>query len=124
LPNTDEYLVPSTKIGSGVVYYVNSIIGTCDCFIGLTGALCKHQGAVAMKYHIRIINFLLSLIPNDHMTFLYIASELNMKDHLFYASLRTKPALINQHNTLNVNKNDDSSAITIANNEINTNNES
>ncbi|RIB17926.1 hypothetical protein C2G38_2186068 [Gigaspora rosea] len=114
LPNIDEYLVPSTKKESGLVYHVNSAIGTCNCFIGLTGAPCKHQGAVAMKYHIRIINFLPSITPND---------RLNVKENSFYASLRTKPVLIDQHNTINDNKNDDTNAITIAKSGVDTNNE-
>ncbi|CAG8801480.1 32596_t:CDS:2 [Gigaspora margarita] len=73
--NTDEYLVPSTNKESELIYTVNSTIGTCNCFIGMSGASCKHQGAIAIKYHIRIINFLPSLTPNDYMAFLYIASE-------------------------------------------------
>ncbi|CAG8756449.1 1246_t:CDS:2, partial [Dentiscutata erythropus] len=92
LANTDEYLVPSTKKESGFIYNVNSAIGTCNCFIGMSGAPCKHQG-------------------------------LNVKDHSFYASLRTKPTLINQHNPINSNENDDSNAITIAKSRIGANNE-
>ncbi|CAG8743423.1 1748_t:CDS:2, partial [Cetraspora pellucida] len=50
---------------------------------------------------------------------------LHVKDCFFYASLRPKPALIDQHNIINDggNKNDDSNAITIAENKIGTNNE-
>ncbi|CAG8677597.1 16348_t:CDS:2 [Gigaspora rosea] len=45
-----------------------------------------------------------------------------MKDCSFYASLRTKPALI-ENNTIKDNKNGDSNTITIANNEIDMNKE-
>ncbi|CAG8846850.1 31479_t:CDS:2, partial [Gigaspora margarita] len=115
LANSDDYLVPSTRKETGLIYNINSAIGTCDCPIGMSGAPCKHQGAVAMKYHIRIINFLPSFTPNDRMTFSYIASGLHVKDCSFYASLRTKPALI-ENNTTKDNDNIDPNAITIANN--------
>jgi len=68
----DEYLVPSTK-ESGFFYIVNSAIGTCSCPVGITGSPCKHQGAVLMKFHIAILNFIPSLTPNDRMIFTYIA---------------------------------------------------
>ncbi|CAG8738845.1 21018_t:CDS:2, partial [Gigaspora rosea] len=48
---------------------------------------------------------------------------LNVKENSFYASLRTKPVLIDQHNTINDNKNDDTNAITIAKSGVDTNNE-
>jgi len=73
----NEYLVPSTNKESGLVYIVNSSIGTCSCFIGMSGAPCKHQGAVAAKYHIGMINFLPSLSPDDRMIFSFIASGKN-----------------------------------------------
>ncbi|CAG8469385.1 16757_t:CDS:2 [Gigaspora margarita] len=114
LEKTEEYLVPSTKKESGRIYNVNSAIGTCNCFIGMSGAPCKHQGAVAMKYHIRIINFLPSLMPIDHMIFSYIANGLHVKDYSFYASLRTKSALINQYNSINGNEDGDLNTIPIA----------
>ncbi len=44
-----EYIVLSTK-ESGIFYVVNSAIGTCSCPVGMTGAPCKHQGAVAMNF--------------------------------------------------------------------------
>ena len=69
----NEYLVPSTKKESGLFYIVNSAIGVCSCPVGMTGALCKHQGAVAMKFHISILNFIPSLTPNDRMVYTYIA---------------------------------------------------
>ncbi|CAG8823081.1 361_t:CDS:10, partial [Gigaspora margarita] len=34
---------------------------------GAIGALCKHQAAIAMKFHIKMMNFLLSLTPDDRM---------------------------------------------------------
>ncbi|CAG8759192.1 17917_t:CDS:2, partial [Dentiscutata erythropus] len=114
LENSDEYLVPSTKKESGLIYNVNNTIGICNCFIGVSGVSCKHQGAVAMKYYIRIINFLPSLTPNDHMTFSYIANGLHVKDHFFYASLCTKPALVNQHSFINNNEDDNLNATSIA----------
>ncbi len=67
----NEYLIPSTEDAS-LIYIVNSIIGVCTCPVGMSGAPCKHQGAVAMKFHIAIFNFLPSLTPNDRMLYSYI----------------------------------------------------
>lgn len=68
----NEYLVPNTR-ESGVFYVVNSVIGTCSCFVGITGTPCKHQGAVSVKFHIPNFNFLPSLTPNDRIVYSYIA---------------------------------------------------
>ena len=68
----NEYLVPSTK-DPAHFYIVNNAIGVCSCPVGMTGAPCKHQGAVAIKFHIATLNFIPSLNPNDRMIFTYIA---------------------------------------------------
>ncbi|CAB4439790.1 unnamed protein product [Rhizophagus irregularis] len=86
----NEFLVPSTK-NTGF-YLVNSVLGTCSCPVGLTGAPCKHQGAVAMKFCIAIFNFIPSLKPDDRMIYSYIALGYVSQDSSFYASLRTEPA--------------------------------
>ena len=54
-------------------YTVNSEFGTCTCPVGVSGAPCKHQGAVAMKYHIAILNFIASLTFEDRMLYAYVA---------------------------------------------------
>ena len=68
----NEYLVPST-IEPARFYIVNSAMGTCSCPVGMTGAPCKHQGAVSMKFNITSLNFIPSLTPNGRMAFTYIA---------------------------------------------------
>ena len=68
----NEYLVPSTQDAS-LFYIVNTEIGTCTCPTGITGAPCKHQGAVAVTFHISTLNFIPSLTPNDRMVYGYIA---------------------------------------------------
>ena len=68
----NEFLVPSTK-NTGILYTVNSDIGVCSCLVGMSGAPCKHQGAVLVKYHISIFNFIPSLTPDDRMIYSYIA---------------------------------------------------
>ncbi|CAG8752336.1 8540_t:CDS:2 [Gigaspora margarita] len=83
-----EYLVPSQEKGTELFYTVNTEFCTCTCFVELSGALCKHQGAVAAKYQIGSLNFLPSLTPSDHACFAYIAREL-MADSSFYASLNS-----------------------------------
>lgn len=73
----NEFSVLSTS-QYNLFYIVNSEIGTCTCPVGMNGAPCKHQGAVAMKFHIRILNFFPSLTPDDRMVFTYIAfGEIN-----------------------------------------------
>jgi hypothetical protein len=67
-----EFLVASTK-NSGFFYIVNSEIGTCSCAVGISGAPCKHQGAVSMKFCISIFNFVPSLTPDDRIIYTYIA---------------------------------------------------
>ncbi|CAG8795132.1 25665_t:CDS:2, partial [Gigaspora margarita] len=47
-----KYLVPSQKKETELFYIVNMEFCTCTCFIGLSGAPYKHQGAVAAKYNI------------------------------------------------------------------------
>ncbi|CAG8796711.1 20025_t:CDS:2, partial [Dentiscutata erythropus] len=73
----NEYLVPSEKKNTDLSYIVNVEIWTCTCFVGLSGAPCKHQGAVAAKYHISSLNFLQLLTPNDRANFAYIARVIN-----------------------------------------------
>ena len=68
----NEFLVPSTQ-DSIQFYTVNSSIGTCSYSVGMTGAPCKNQGAVSVKFHIANFNFLPSLTPNDCMVYSYIA---------------------------------------------------
>jgi len=58
---------------TGLFYIMNSGIRTYTCPIGMTGALCKHQGAVSVKFHISTFNFLPSLTANDRMVYAYIA---------------------------------------------------
>lgn len=68
-----EYLVPSHKKDNDLFYTVNTELCTCTCIVGLTGAPCKHQGAVAAKYRIGSLNFFQSLTPYDRACFAYIA---------------------------------------------------
>ena len=67
-----EFLVPSQS-NPDLFYIVNTAIGACTCPVGKTGGPCKHQGAVAIKFHIAMLNFIPSLTPNDRMVFSYIA---------------------------------------------------
>ncbi|RIB21214.1 hypothetical protein C2G38_2177236 [Gigaspora rosea] len=62
----------------------------------IPSAPCKHQSAIAMKYHIKIINFLPSLTPEDRMIFGFVASGVSAKNCLFYAFLHTTSILIDQ----------------------------
>ena len=68
----NEFSVQSTR-QDDLFYIVNSEIGTCTCPVGVSGAPCKHQGAVSMKYHITILNFIPLLKPEDRMVYADIA---------------------------------------------------
>ena len=62
-----------SKSNSGLFYIVNTAIRACTCPVGISSGPCKHQGAVAIKFHIVILNFIPSLTPGDHMKYSYIA---------------------------------------------------
>ncbi|CAG8673455.1 5111_t:CDS:2, partial [Racocetra persica] len=55
-----------------------------------SGASCKHQGAVAMKFNISIFNFFPSLTPDNRMLFAYVALGYTTRDNSFYALLNGK----------------------------------
>ncbi len=69
----NKFLVPSTKENTGLFYIVNSEIEVCFYPIEMSDALYKYQGAVSVKFHILIFNFILSLILNNHIIYAYIA---------------------------------------------------
>ena len=81
--------MPSTK-DNGILYIVNSEIGACSCPIGMTGASCKHQGAVSVKFHISIFNFISSLTPDDRMNYTFIALGNNFYWKIGRASCRER----------------------------------
>ncbi|CAG8564564.1 27056_t:CDS:2, partial [Dentiscutata erythropus] len=83
-----EFLVPSQE-NANKFYIVNIKLSTCTCYIGSSRAPCKHQGAVAARYNIGLLNFLYSLTPDDHAQFAYIAHGLTANNPSFYASLHT-----------------------------------
>ncbi|CAG8817871.1 4126_t:CDS:1, partial [Dentiscutata erythropus] len=68
----NEFLVQSTR-QDNIYYVINSGMGVCTCPVGASGTPCMHQGAVAIKYHIAMFNFIPSLIPEDHIIYSYIA---------------------------------------------------
>ncbi|SRR6266498_5143110 len=81
----NEFLVPSTKNNS-VLYIVNSEIGMCSCPVDMSDASYKHQGAVSIKFHISMFNFILLLTLDDHIIYIYIAlgkSNIFLLDLLF-----------------------------------------
>ena len=80
----NEYLVLSINKESDLIYIVNSAIRICSYPVRISRVSCKHQGAVAVKYHIGAINFLPSLSLDDHMVFSFIASS---KYQFFFLAL-------------------------------------
>ncbi|GES84202.1 hypothetical protein GLOIN_2v1883854 [Rhizophagus clarus] len=87
---SNEFFVPSIQ-NNEFFYIVNSKIGVCTCLVGMNGAPCKHQGAVVMKFHISMFNFIPSLMANDRKIYSYIALGCVAKNNSFYASLRAGP---------------------------------
>ncbi len=79
----NKFLVSSTKNNS-VLYIVNSEIGVCFCPVGMSGAPCKHQEAVSIKFHISMFNFISSLTPDDRIIYVYIALD---KSNIFLLNL-------------------------------------
>ncbi len=69
----NEYLVLSMKQNSGLFYVVNSEYEICSYPVGMSGAPCKHQGAVSIKFYISMFNFVSSLMPDNRITYTYIA---------------------------------------------------
>jgi len=68
----NKFLVSSTK-DANFVYIVNSEIGVYFYPVRMSGVPCKHQKAVAVKYHFLILNFILSLTLSNHIIYAYIA---------------------------------------------------
>ncbi|PKC57301.1 hypothetical protein RhiirA1_401509 [Rhizophagus irregularis] len=85
----NEFFVESVN-NSSHFYTVNSEIGTCTCRIGITGAPCNHQGAVSVKFHISMFNFIPSLTSNNCIIYAYIAIGYTAEDSSFYASLHAE----------------------------------
>ncbi|CAB5326218.1 unnamed protein product [Rhizophagus irregularis] len=84
-----EFYVKSVN-NANLFYTVNSEISTCICPISASGAPCKHQGTVSVKFHISTFNFLPSLTSSDRMLYAYIALGYTAKDNSFYASLHAE----------------------------------
>ncbi|CAG8706209.1 665_t:CDS:2, partial [Funneliformis caledonium] len=62
----------------------------------ISGVLCKHQGAVSVKFGISTFNYIPSLTLDDHILYTYIALGYVAKDRSFYASLHARPTSQNQ----------------------------
>ncbi|CAB4431809.1 unnamed protein product [Rhizophagus irregularis] len=101
------YYVQSTS-KSDTFYIVDSNIGICTCPKGNAGGPCKHQAAVAVKFHQSSINYIPSLSLDDRMCYTYIAQGICVMDKSFYvkfhAEIKTKDFL--ENNATNVLGND------------------
>ena len=94
------YYVQSTA-NVDTFYIVDSNIGICTCPKGNAGGPCKHQAAVAIKFHQSSINYIPSLSLNDRMCYTYIAQGICVMDKSFYvkfhAEVKTKNSLENSN---------------------------
>ena len=90
------YHVQSTA-NMDTFYIVDSNIGICTCPKGNAGGPCKHQAAVAIKFHQSSINYIPSLSLDDRMCYTYIAQGICVMDKSFYvkfhAEIKTKNSL-------------------------------
>ncbi|GBC02321.1 hypothetical protein RclHR1_04570008 [Rhizophagus clarus] len=98
---SNEFFVPSTQ-NNEFFYIVNSKIEVYTCLVGMNGASCKHQGAVVMKFHISMFNFISSLTANDRKVYSYITLECVAKNNSFYASLQAGPIPQDQESDSNL----------------------
>ncbi len=71
----NEYLVLNVNKESDLIYIINSAIGIYNCPVRISETLYKYQGVIIAKYHIRTINFLPSLLSDDHIIFSFITSS-------------------------------------------------
>ncbi|CAG8747131.1 8318_t:CDS:2, partial [Funneliformis caledonium] len=62
-----------TKQNTDLFYIVNIKIGICSCFVGISGAQCKHQEAVSVKFGISTFNYIPLLTLDDRILYTYIA---------------------------------------------------
>ncbi|CAG8744743.1 2460_t:CDS:2, partial [Dentiscutata heterogama] len=83
---TGLYTVPSASTNK--FYIVDTSIGTCTCPVALGRAPCKHQAAVAVKYHAWSFDYIPALSLDDCVKYNYIACGTIVEDPTFFASLR------------------------------------
>ncbi|CAG8619282.1 4414_t:CDS:2, partial [Scutellospora calospora] len=81
--------VPSTTV-AGTIYIVDPTIGTCSCFVSISGSPCKHQAAIALKFQEGTSNFIDTFTIDDRMNYFYIATGLLIQERSFYASLYSR----------------------------------
>ncbi|GES91169.1 hypothetical protein GLOIN_2v1783668 [Rhizophagus clarus] len=85
-PGWEKVNANSSTQNNELFYIVNSEIGVCTCLEGMSGVPYKHQGAVAMKFHISIFNFIPTITANDRMIYSYIAFGWVAENNSFYAT--------------------------------------
>ncbi|RIB11550.1 hypothetical protein C2G38_2203125 [Gigaspora rosea] len=93
------YDVPSTTV-DGKMYIVDPTIGTCSCFVGISGSPCKHQAAIALKFQEGTSNFIDTLTINDRINYFYLATGSVIQERSFYASLRSQTNATFNDNTV------------------------
>ncbi|CAG8477470.1 14558_t:CDS:2 [Gigaspora margarita] len=95
--------VPSAS-KTGVMYIVDPTIGICSCFAGISGAPCKHQAAIAIKFQEGTNNFIDMLTIDNRMDYFYIATGSIVRERSFYASLHRQIHTASKDNTFNQSK--------------------
>ncbi|CAG8744424.1 17548_t:CDS:1, partial [Gigaspora margarita] len=60
----------------GAMYIVDPTIGSCSCFIGISGAFYKHQAVVVIKFQEKTSNFIDTFTIYDWIRFFYIAASM------------------------------------------------
>ncbi|CAI6369766.1 unnamed protein product [Macrosiphum euphorbiae] len=50
------YSVPSSDTENSAVYTIDIQIGVCDCYVGFTGAFCKHQAFLHKHFNLSLPN--------------------------------------------------------------------
>ncbi|CAG8639770.1 45610_t:CDS:2 [Gigaspora margarita] len=60
--------VPSTTVARKM-YIVDPTIGTCSCFVNISGSSCKYQAAIALKFQEGTSNFIDTFTINDRINY-------------------------------------------------------
>ena len=86
----DIYCVTECISDSNFDFLVDTEIGTCSCLTGCSGAPCKHQAAVAMKFSLPSLTLPPVFSSESRLFFAKLASgEGNTMELEFYSDLRT-----------------------------------
>ena len=84
----------------GVVYSVDMSMGLCSCYVGNTGAPCKHQYAIVKHYNVESLNFVPVSSPMLHNLFYQVATGCTSIPNGWFQSLRAGSSSVSPTSSL------------------------